>query len=146
MGKRALGRRRMVNWHAWADLQSLARPADLIYEDQLEELLKKRTGGKVRRREVAPVHTWRCKAGPGRWVLLPAQGASLLQPAPGHRSLQEDEVAKVALKKYQRVNPSAFGLVGKKAIGVLRASGAITAGGYAMPGAAHSHPHVFQQP
>ena len=46
----------------------------------------------------------------------------------------------VGLKKYASVSPSAFGLVGRKRIAVIRSAGAIVGGaGYA------THPHQHSQ-
>lgn len=134
------------------DMKTLAAEGwvdGLKYEGDVEEMLKERTGGKPDQMRQVRMAWWGervVSGGPdeaGEDGVVGGAGSaepSIVTPSGngvgwnrGERSRGVNEPpppAQVGYKKYKKVSPTAFNLMkGRKAIGILRASGGITNGG-----------------
>lgn len=104
----------------------------LRYEDEVIADLKKRTGGKASKvRAVRRGSLLACLQCLSR--LLHSLSCRPGSHTSARRTRVEENywarlVAQVGLKKYASVSPSAFGLVGRKRIAVIRSAGAIVGG------------------
>lgn len=124
-----------AGWHACRPTPTgspCLRPAGLMYECELEALLKERTGveeGKELRKVGGGG-----ERGAGDLIIGSLPGRAPLSRLGPHNlplaSTHSPPQHQVGYKKYSKVSPSAFGIdsAGKKAVAIVRTSGAITGG------------------